>query len=231
MTNMSMDEINKFNQTNTDWWDLKGSFKPLHDINMTRMNFIAHYAQLEHAKFLDVGCGGGIVAESLAKRHAQVTGIDMAENALMIARQHAGDLKIDYQFANVEALSLEIPASFDGVTCLEMLEHVPDPYSIIKACADLVKPNGAVFFSTLNRSFKAKALGVLAAEKLLKLVPEGTHDFNKFIRPSELAQYCEHAGLKVKVIKGITYNPFTRVSYLSDDLSINYIVYAQKEAQ
>ena len=230
MNNVSVDEINKFNQSNTDWWDLNGSFKPLHDINITRMNFIAQYLHLEQAKVVDVGCGGGIVAESLAKRHAQVLGIDMAENALTIARQHAGNLDIDYRFGSVEALSAEKPASFDGVTCLEMLEHVPDPYAIIKACSDLVKPKGAVFFSTLNRSFKAKALGIFAAEKILKLVPEGTHDFNKFLRPSELAQYCEQAGLKVKVIKGINYNPFTRVSYLSDDLSINYIVYAQKEA-
>ncbi len=228
MKNHAQDEINKFNQM--DWWNPHGSFQTLHDINPTRFEFISSYANLKGCDALDVGCGGGIVAEGLAKRGAHVTAIDLAITAIESAKQHAeqNSIDIDYQLSTVEAMAELKPNQFDVITCLEMLEHVPDPSEIIKACSTLLKPNGKLFLSTINRTFKAKQLVIFAAENILRIVPKGTHDFDKFITPFELTQYCEEAGFTVKKIQGMHFNPFNRISYLQEDVSMNYLVYAEK---
>ena len=230
-SNVSLDEIAKFDNLAANWWDKQGDFKPLHDLNPTRLDFIAQQlGSLEGLRILDVGCGGGIVAEGLALRGAVVTAIDLASAALDIARQHALEqqLTIDYQQMSVEELARAQPAHYDAITCLEMLEHVPDPAAIISACAQLVKPHHKVFFSTLNRTFKAKMLGIYAAESILKLLPTGTHDYQKLIKPSELDAHCRRAGLNLARLTGIGYNPFTRQAALIDDVSINYLCCYQK---
>ncbi|HSP58978.1 MAG TPA: bifunctional 2-polyprenyl-6-hydroxyphenol methylase/3-demethylubiquinol 3-O-methyltransferase UbiG [Halomonas sp.] len=230
--NVDAAEIAKFDTMADHWWDPEGDFKPLHDINPLRLDFIDARAGLAEQKVLDVGCGGGILAEAMAYRGAHVTGIDLGEAPLAVARLHAVESgrEIDYRWISVEALADEVPGSFDVVTCMEMLEHVPDPASVVRACARLVKPGGQVFFSTLNRNPKAYALAILGAEYVLRMLPRGTHDYAKFIRPSELAGWCRAAGLEVREQSGLVYNPLTRRYRLSaSDVSVNYLMHCRRE--
>jgi len=231
MTNADPIELQKFSDLAHRWWDPNSEFKPLHDINPLRLDYIDRKARLRDQTVLDVGCGGGILAESMAARGAQVTGIDLSDKALGVARLHLFESgqKVDYRKISAEALAQERPAAFDIVTCLEMLEHVPDPSSTVKACAALVKPGGQVFFSTLNRNPKSYLFAVIGAEYLLRLLPRGTHDYARFIRPSELARFCRDAGLGVTEIVGMTYNPFSRTYSLGDDTDVNYLVRAAKD--
>ena len=229
--NLDESEIAKFDRIANTWWDLNGEFKPLHDMNPLRANYIDEHSGVAGKKLLDVGCGGGILCEAMAQRGARVTGIDMADTPLEVARLHAleSNTKIDYIKSTAENFAEKFPAGFDIVTCLEMLEHVPDPASVIQACARLVKPGGHVFFSTINRNPKAYALAVLGAEYLLKLLPRGTHDYKKFIRPSELAKWLREAKLEMIEITGIAYNPITKKFRLDRrDVDVNYLVYARK---
>jgi len=229
--NVDLQEIAKFEKVASQWWDLTGDFKPLHQINPLRRQFITQHMQMIFDKnIIDVGCGGGILAESLAKLGANVTGIDMGEEPLNIARLHAleSGINVDYQKITVEEKAMASPESFDAVTCMEMLEHVPNPESIIQACAKLVKPGGFVFFSTLNKTVKSYLLAIVAAEKLLKLVPNGTHEHNKFIRPSTLISWAESYGLKCIDATGIHYNPLTENHTLAKGLDVNYILCCQK---
>lgn len=229
MSNVSSEEIQKFNDQ--DWWNTEGELKTLHDINPTRFEFMEDCVDLADKHALDIGCGGGIISEGLAHRHAKVTGIDMAPNAINIAKHHAEEhhLNINYQVVTAEEFAEDHLEKFDVITCLEMLEHVPTPSSVIKAASDMLKPGGHIFFSTINRTFKAKSLAVFAAENILRIVPKGTHDYNKFITPLELYEMCEAYGLTVKKIQGMSYNPFNRVAGLTDDVSMNYLVYATKD--
>jgi 2-polyprenyl-6-hydroxyphenyl methylase/3-demethylubiquinone-9 3-methyltransferase len=235
-TNSNVDaaEIAKFEALASRWWDKESEFKPLHDINPLRANFIDELAHLAGKKVLDVGCGGGILSESMAQRGAEVTGIDMGEAPLSVAKLHAleSGVAVNYQRIEVETLAAEQPASFDVVTCLEMLEHVPDPASVVKACFELVKPGGHVFFSTINRNPKAYLFAIVGAEYVLRLLPAGTHDYHKFIKPSELAHWCREAGLDVTKMTGMTYNPLTKVYKLDEsDVSVNYLMASQRPAQ
>lgn len=229
--NVDPAEIAKFTTLAARWWDKNSEFKPLHDINPLRSNWIDLHSPVAEQSVLDVGCGGGILTESLARRGAQVTGIDMGDAPLAVARLHAleSGVKVEYEKSTAEDYAARHPAAFDILTCLEMLEHVPDPGSVIKACAALVKPGGHLYFSTLNRNFKAFAFAIVGAEYLLRLLPKGTHDYRKFIKPSELAGWLREAGLTLNAVTGLTYNPFTR-HYKLDlrDLSVNYMVYASK---
>ena len=231
MTNADPIELQKFSDLAHRWWDPNSEFKPLHDINPLRLDYIDRKARLRDQTVLDVGCGGGILAESMAARGAHVTGIDLSDKALGVARLHLFESgqKVDYRKISAEALAQEKPAAFDIVTCLEMLEHVPDPASTVKACATLVKPGGQVFFSTLNRNPKSYLFAVIGAEYLLRLLPRGTHDYARFIRPSELARFCRDAGLGVTEIVGMTYNPFSRTYSLGDDTDVNYLVRTAKD--
>jgi 2-polyprenyl-6-hydroxyphenyl methylase/3-demethylubiquinone-9 3-methyltransferase len=224
--NVDPAEIAKFEALAARWWDPHSEFKPLHDINPLRLNWIDERAALAGKTVLDVGCGGGILSESMARRGAAVTGIDMGEAPLSVARLHLLESKVsvDYRRIPVEALALERPASFDAVTCLEMLEHVPEPASVVKACFDLVKPGGWVFFSTLNRNPKSYAFAILGAEYILKLLPRGTHDYAKFIKPSELAGWVRTAGLDMKDMTGVHYNPFSRRYWLAPNVDVNYMI-------
>ena len=226
--NVDADEIAKFSQIADKWWDKNGEFKPLHDINPLRLGYIDSFAQLAGKRVLDVGCGGGILSESMAKRGAaHVTGIDMAEKSLQTAQVHAaaeGVDNIDYRCIRVEDLAAEQPHSFDVVTCMEMMEHVPDPAAIVKACSELVKPDGMVFFSTINRNPKSYLHLIVGAEYVLNVVPKGTHDWQKFITPAELARMCRQAGLDVIDTKGMTYNLLTRPYYLCDSTEVNYMI-------
>jgi 2-polyprenyl-6-hydroxyphenyl methylase / 3-demethylubiquinone-9 3-methyltransferase len=229
-TNADPLELEKFSQLAHRWWDPTSEFKPLHKINPLRLDHIDRLAGLEGKTVLDVGCGGGILAESMAARGAQVTGIDLAEKPLGVARLHLleSGLKVDYRMVSAEQLAQEAPHSFDIVTCMEMLEHVPEPASTVAACAALVKPGGHVFFATLNRNPKAYAFAIIGAEYVLKLLPRGTHDYAKFIKPSELAAMCRAAALAVDDITGMTYNPFTKTYALGSDTDVNYILHAVK---
>ncbi|NRP37153.1 MULTISPECIES: bifunctional 2-polyprenyl-6-hydroxyphenol methylase/3-demethylubiquinol 3-O-methyltransferase UbiG [unclassified Marinobacterium] len=232
-TNLNIDpqEISKFEELASRWWDKESEFKPLHDINPLRVGFIDRHADLAGKEVLDVGCGGGILSEAMAHRGASVSGIDMGEAPLKIAKLHGleSGVKVDYTRTTAEEFAEQNPERFDVVTCMEMLEHVPDPASVVKACAALTKPGGRVFFSTLNRNPKAYLFAILGAERLLKLVPNGTHDFNKFIRPAELANHMRAAGLEVDDLCGMTYNPLTKVYALdANDVSVNYLVAATK---
>lgn len=232
MTNVDTQEIAKFEAVAQRWWDRNGEFKPLHDLNPLRLNYINERTPLAGKKILDVGCGGGILSEGLAFRGAEVTGIDMGQAPLDIARAHAEpqNLNINYRQIPVEQLAAEMPGAFDIVTCMEMLEHVPDPASVVQACATLVKPGGHVFFSTLNRNPKAYLLAIVGAEYVLNMVPRGTHDYLKFIKPSELASWARAAGLQVKDVSGLTVNPFSNTYRISKDADVNYFIHTQKIA-
>ncbi len=223
-------EIAKFEQSASRWWDPGSEFKPLHDINPLRLDYIDSRAGLAGKRVLDVGCGGGILAESMALRGAQVTGIDLGEAPLAVARLHLleSGAQVDYRHISAEQLAAEQPASFDAVTCMEMLEHVPDPAASVAACAQLVKPGGAVFFSTINRNPKAYLLAILGAEYLLRLLPRGTHDYRKFIRPSELESWARAAGLSLRDLSGMDYNPLSRQYSLGRNLDVNYLAYAAR---
>ena len=230
MSNVDPAEIAKFEALASRWWDKESEFKPLHDINPLRTNFIDGHAEIAGKKVLDVGCGGGILCESMSQRGAQVSGIDMGEAPLNIAKLHAleSKLSISYQQITVEVLAEQQPESFDVVTCLEMLEHVPDPSSIIKACFNLCKPGGQVFFSTLNRNPKSFLMAVVGAEYLLKMLPKGTHDYKKFIRPSELAAWARQSGLSIGELVGMTYNPITKSYKLAQNTDVNYLMQTSK---
>ncbi len=229
--NVDADEIAKFNQIASRWWDPTGEFKPLHQLNPTRLSYISDQLQGLFGKVaVDVGCGGGILAEAMAKAGAVVTGIDMAEEALMVAKLHAleSGVKLDYQQSTAEAFAGTHANSFDLVTCMEMLEHVPQPASVVQACADLAKPGATLVFSTLNKHWKAYLLAIIGAEQLLKLVPRGTHDFNKFIRPSELMRMIEQAGLELVDATGLHYNPIQQSFHTGPGVDVNYFVVARK---
>ncbi len=219
-------EIAKFEALASRWWDPQSEFKPLHEINSLRLDYIERHAGgLNGKQVLDVGCGGGILSESMATLDAQVTGIDMGEAPLSVARLHGleSGIEVDYQHSTAEAFAEQHPSRFDVITCMEMLEHVPDPTSVIRACASLLKPNGVVFFSTINRNPKAYLLAIVGAEYLLRMLPRGTHDYDKFIRPSELESWARHAGLKMRDLTGMSYNPLSKQYSLGRDLAVNYL--------
>jgi 2-polyprenyl-6-hydroxyphenyl methylase/3-demethylubiquinone-9 3-methyltransferase len=229
MINVDPVELEKFSQLAHRWWDPNSEFKPLHDINPLRLDYIDGIANLRGTKVLDVGCGGGLLSEAMAARGAKVTGIDMGDKPLKVAQLHLLESKLDveYRKVEVEQLAREQPHRYDVVTCMEMLEHVPDPASAVKACADLLAPGGWCFFSTINRNAKAYLFAVVGAEYILKLLPRGTHDYSRFITPAELSRFCRGAGLSPQRVTGMTYNPFTRTYALGTDSSVNYILSAQ----
>lgn len=232
MKNANIDnaEIAKFNELASRWWDSNSEFKPLHDINPLRVDFIRQRAHLPGKEVLDVGCGGGLLTESMARFGAHVTGIDMGEAPLSVAKLHLKEsgLQVDYQRATAEDFASRYSHHFDVVTCLEMLEHVPDPASTVNACAKLVKPGGTVFFSTINRNLKAWLFAIVGAEYVLQLLPKSTHDYAKLIKPSELDDWCRDAGLTIREMIGLHYNPITKRYWLAPGLDVNYIVYANK---
>ncbi len=229
--NVDPAEINKFAELAARWWDRNSEFKPLHDINPLRLDYIDRQCGgLPGKRVLDVGCGGGILAESMAARGASVTGIDMGEAPLSVAKLHKleSGVEVDYRMATAEALAEESPENFDVVTCMEMLEHVPDPGSVIAACGRLVKPGGHVFFSTINRNPKSYLFAVIGAEYLLRLLPKGTHDYRKFIRPSELDAWVRQGGLTTAEVIGMSYNPITRTYSLGKDIDVNYLLHTRR---
>ncbi|MGB8713949.1 MAG: bifunctional 2-polyprenyl-6-hydroxyphenol methylase/3-demethylubiquinol 3-O-methyltransferase UbiG [Onishia taeanensis] len=230
--NVDAAEVAKFEALASRWWDKDSEFKPLHEINPLRLDFIDARAGLAGKRVIDVGCGGGILAEAMAHRGARVTGIDMGEAPLAVARLHREEsgVEVDYRQASAEEMAAEQPGAYDIVTCLEMLEHVPDPAAVVRACATLVKPGGQVFFSTINRNPKAYAFAILGAEYVLRLLPRGTHDYKKFIRPAELAGWGRAAGLHLGEQTGLTYNPLTRRYRLdANDVSVNYMIQTRRE--
>lgn len=231
-TNVDPSELEKFSALASRWWDPESEFKPLHAINPLRLGWIRQHAgALAGKKVLDVGCGGGILSESMAVEGATVTGIDLADKSLKVARLHGleSGVKVDYRLISAEDMAEAHPGEFDVVTCMEMLEHVPDPGSIVQACAQLVKPGGSVFFSTINRNPKSFLFAILGAEYLLRLLPRGTHNFESFIKPSELAGAVRRAGLSAKAFAGMEYNPITQTYSLSGDTSVNYLLATRKE--
>jgi len=230
MINVDPLELEKFGQLAHRWWDPGAEFKPLHDLNPLRLDYIDGIAGLKDKRVLDVGCGGGILAEAMAARGARVTGIDLGEKPLKVAQLHLleSGQQVDYRLIAAEALEREMPGAFDVVTCMELLEHVPDPAATVRACAGLARPGGCVFFSTINRNLKSYVLAVVGAEYVLKLLPRGTHDYARLIKPSELAAACRKAGLEVGGITGMTYNPFTKVYSLGSDADVNYILHSTK---
>lgn len=224
-------ELAKFSELAHRWWDTESEFRPLHQINPLRLNWIDSLAPLKGLRALDVGCGGGILSDSMARKGAEVTGIDLATKALRVAQLHALEActtGVTYREISAEAMAEEQPASFDVVTCMEMLEHVPDPASVVKACSQLVKPGGWVFFSTINRNTKAFLMAIVGAEYVLQMIPKGTHEYAKLIRPSELAGYCRTAGLDLTHTRGLEHNPLTQRYWLSDDTSVNYMFATRK---
>jgi 2-polyprenyl-6-hydroxyphenyl methylase/3-demethylubiquinone-9 3-methyltransferase len=224
-------ELAKFSDLAHRWWDPDSEFRPLHEINPLRLDWIQSYAPLKSKRVLDVGCGGGILSDSMARKGAQVVGIDLAKKALRVAQIHAieaGTPNVDYREVSAEALASAEPESFDVVTCMEMLEHVPDPSSVVRACSRLVKPGGMVFISTINRNAKSFLFAIVGAEYVLNMLPRGTHEYMKFIRPSEMASYCRAAGLDVAGSRGMEYNPLTQRYRLSSDTSVNYLLATRK---
>ena len=226
-------ELAKFSELAHRWWDLDSEFRPLHQINPLRLDWIDKLSPISGLRALDVGCGGGILADSMARKGAHVVGIDLSTKALKVAQLHALEAQtpnVAYREVSAEALAAEAPGAFDVVTCMEMLEHVPDPASVVQACATLVKPGGWVFFSTINRSAKAFLYAIVGAEYLLKMLPQGTHEYAKMIRPSELAAYCRRAGLDLQQTRGLEYNPLTQRYSLRADTGVNYMFAAQRPA-
>jgi len=227
LMNADPSELAKFSALAHRWWDPESEFKPLHQINPLRLSWIDGVAKLAGKSALDVGCGGGILAEAMARRGARVKGIDLSDKALKVAQLHLHEsaLAVDYEAVSAEDLAARSPASFDVVTCMELLEHVPDPASTVRACAGLARPGASVFFSTINRNPKSYLFAVIGAEYVLKLLPKGTHDYMRFIKPSELARHCRAAGLEVREIIGMSYNPLTKVYSLGTDTGVNYLVH------
>lgn len=228
--NADPSELKKFSDLAHRWWDPTSEFRPLHEINPLRLEWINARVPLAGKTVVDIGCGGGILAESIAKKGATVTGIDLSEKALKVADLHSleSGVAVRYELIAAEELALREAGKYDVVTCMEMLEHVPDPAAIVKACATLVKPGGHVFFSTLNRNPKSYLFAILGAEYILRLLPRGTHDYAKFITPAELSQHSRNAGLQVDALKGMSYNPITKIYSLNQDTSVNYLIATQK---
>ncbi len=225
--NIDPSEIAKFEALASRWWDPNSEFKPLHDINPLRLNYIEQHCNgLAGKKVLDVGCGGGLLSEGMARRGAEVTGIDMGEAPLTVAKLHLYESgqKVDYQQSTAEDFAQQHPGQYDVITCLEMLEHVPDPASVIQACAQLVKPGGQLFFSSINRNAKAFAFAIIGAEYLLKMLPKGTHEYQKFIKPSEMSSWCRQANMTPLDITGMSYNPFNKEYKLGSDVDVNYLI-------
>ena len=231
--NVDPNEVAKFEQLASRWWDRNSEFKPLHDINPLRANWIDKLAPVAEQKVLDVGCGGGILCEAMAQRGAEVTGIDMGEAPLAVGKLHKFEsgVEVDYQKSTAEDFAQSHPEQFDIVTCLEMLEHVPDPGSVVRACAAMTKPGGTLFFSTINRNPKAYLLAIIGVEYVLRMLPKGTHEYGKFIRPAELGQWIREAGLELDQMTGLTYNPITKTYRLTEtDVDVNYMICARKPA-
>ncbi len=230
--NADPQELAKFSELAHRWWDPSSEFKPLHQINPLRLGWIDGIAGLKGKSVLDLGCGGGILAEAMATLGARVKGIDLSEKALKVAMLHLLEsrLDVDYEEISAESLAQREPGRYEALTCMEMLEHVPDPASTVSACAQLVKPGGHVFFSTINRNPKSYLLAVIGAEYILRLLPRGTHDYSKFIKPSELARHCRAAGLTLKSVIGMSYNPLTKVYSLNNDASVNYLMHCVRDA-
>ena len=230
--NIDHAEIGKFDQLASRWWDPDSEFKPLHDINPLRLDYINRRVALAERKVIDVGCGGGLLSEGMARMGARVTGIDMGEAPLSVARLHLleSGAEVDYRRITAEDMAAQHPQEFEVCTCLEMLEHVPDPASVVQACADLVEPGGQVFFSTINRNPKAYLFAIIGAEYLLRMLPRGTHDYGKFIRPSELERWARGAGLELRELTGMTYNPLGAEYRLGDDVDVNYLAWFSKPA-
>ena len=230
MSNVDQAELEKFSQVAHKWWDTSSEFKPLHDINPLRTGWIDQAIGLNGKKIIDIGCGGGLLSEAMATEGANVTGIDLSDKALGVAKLHLleSGAKVDYRHIAAETMAAEHPGAFDAVTCLEMLEHVPDPQQTIDACAQLVKPGGDVFLSTLNRNPKAYLFAIIGAEYILNMLPKGTHDYAKFIKPAELVRMARHAGLDLVSMVGMSYNPLTKVYSLGNDTSVNYLVHLRR---